>query len=141
MLQKLRNWTLAVLMAGVLGGATVGVAVPATANAACVDRFLTFPTWYRGLTDGSCNFQALSGANGLRDTIWKIALNIVEIILQLVGYVSVGFIIYGGFRYLTSAGSPDGNAKSRKTIINAIIGLVISIFSVGIVNVVAGAIR
>jgi hypothetical protein len=61
-------------------------------------------------------------------------------ILQLVGYIAVGFIIFGGYKYMISAGSPDGMVKARKTITNAIIGLVISIFSVAIVKIISGAI-
>jgi hypothetical protein len=60
--------------------------------------------------------------------------------LQLVGYISVAFIIYGGFIFMTAGGS-DGAAKGRTTLLNAIIGLVISIASVAIVNLVTGFIK
>jgi hypothetical protein len=43
----------------------------------------------------------------------------------------------GGFYYMTSAGSPENAARGLKTIRNAAIGLVISLMSVGIVNLVA----
>ena len=68
----------------------------------------------------------------------KNRLNVIEFMLQLVGYMAVGFIIAGGFKFLTSTGSPEDIAKSRKTILNAVVGLIISIFSIGIVNVVVG---
>lgn len=105
------------------------------------ERFLTFPAWYRGLpreSDGGV--KIFDGADGISRTIWVIALNVVEIVIQLVGYVSVVYIMIGGYRYLLSNGSPDGNVRGRKTILNAIIGLIVAIASVAIVNTVVGAI-
>jgi TRAP-type C4-dicarboxylate transport system permease small subunit len=135
-MKKIRNWIAALLFVASAGGATLTVATPQTAFAAanCDAYLLTFPAWYNGLTDANCNIQ---GPTDLPNFIWKIALNLLEICLQLVGYISVGFIIKGGFKYMTSAGSPDGISKARTTILNAVIGLGISIFSVAIVNLVA----
>ncbi len=135
MIKNVRNWVAALLFVASAGGATLTVATPQTAFAAnCDAHLLTFPAWYNGLTDADCNIQ---GPSDLPNFIWKIALNLLEIGLQLVGYISVGFIIKGGFKYMTSAGSPDGISKARATILNAVIGLGISIFSVAIVNLVA----
>jgi hypothetical protein len=141
MKQKIRNWTLALLFVTSMGGATLAVAAPQTAFAACSDRLLTFPAWYKGLTDGSCNIKDPKSAGGLSTFIWTIVLNIIEIGLQLVGYISVAFIIRGGFKYMTSVGEAAEITKAKKMILDAVIGLVLSIFSVAIVNVVAGAIK
>lgn len=141
MKRTIRHWLAAMLFVTTTGGAALTIATPQTSLAACDTRILTIPAWYNGLTDGNCNLKNPNEAGGLSDYIWTIALNIVEMILQIIGYITVGFIIYGGFKYMTSAGSPDGMVKARKTITNAIIGLVISIFSVAIVNLIAGAIR
>jgi hypothetical protein len=135
-----QNWISALLFVTVVGGTVFTVATPQTTFAACSDRLLTFPAWFSGLTDGNCDIQS-PAAVGLSKFIWTIALNIIETLLQLVGYISVGFIIAGGFKYMTSAGSPDGMVRARKTILNAVIGLALSMFSVAIINVVAGAIR
>lgn len=103
----------------------------------CPDRVLTFPTWYRGLQNADCNIESPgSGESAVSDFIWTIVLNVIEIALQLVGYLAVGFIIYGGFKYITGAGSPDKITAGRKIILNAVIGLIISIFSIAIVNLV-----
>lgn len=107
--------------------------------AACDTSFFTFPAWYDGLVDNSCNIEAPGqGNNSLRDFIVRIVLNVTEIILQIVAYASVIFVIVGGFKYMISAGSSEGMASAKKTIMNALIGLVISIFSVAIVNAAAG---
>lgn len=122
-----------------MGGALVTVSAPQTASAVCMERLLTFPAWYKGIVDSSsCAVKDPTSVGGLPAFISKIGLNVVEFMLQLVGYLAVGFIIYGGFRYLTGAGDPGDIASAKKTILNAVIGLVISIFSIGIVNIVAG---
>lgn len=103
-----------------------------------VQSFLTFPAWYRGIVDGNCEIIAPNNGDELRGTIIAIALNVIEIILQLVGYASTALIIFGGYKYLTSAGSTDGMTGARKTIMNAVIGLIISIGAVAIINTIAG---
>ncbi|MDO4684867.1 MAG: hypothetical protein Q4B06_04170 [Candidatus Saccharibacteria bacterium] len=99
-------------------------------------RFLTFPTWWRGLEIDQSTCSVKLGEKLERD-LAKIAVNVVEIILQIVGYACVIYIIVGGFYYLTSMGVAEGQVRGRKTIQNAIIGLIISLMSVGIVNLVA----
>ena len=130
------------------GGMALTVATPQPAAAACADRLLTFPTWYRGISEdvkGNCEIKSPASLDpdpnkALPKFIWTIVLNIIEVMLQIVGYISVAFIITGGFKYITSTGTPDDIVKARKTILNAVVGLVLSIFSVAIVNLVAGAI-
>jgi len=61
-------------------------------------------------------------------------LAIVDILLRIVGLVSVGFVIYGGFRYITSQGEPDATKKALATVVNALIGMAIAIFAVTIVS-------
>lgn len=104
--------------------------------------FLAFPRWYDGLCkDGK--IQAISSTNASGDgslggMIWKIVLNIIAMMLHVVGYVSLGFIIWGGIKFIISGDNANGVASARKTILNAVIGLVISIMSTAIVNVIAG---
>lgn len=112
-----------------------------------------FPSWYDDLCKSGTD-QIMSpaemGANdadkatatGRNIGLWAsvLAMNIVKILLMVVGFVSLGFIIYGGFKYMTAGDSSAGTVAARKTITNAVIGLVISIMAVAIVNLVVGAI-
>lgn len=128
-----------VLMSALVGTFFV-TASPANAASTCnpSSRFLTFPTWWRGIeldTDPTKCSLKIENIPPER-LVSIIAANIAEIIIQLVGYASVIFIIVGGFKYITSTGSSDGTASARKTIQNAVIGLLLSILSVGIVNIV-----
>jgi len=102
-----------------------------------------FPAWYDGLYCGngvikSPGDTSLGKDSGTRFATWLsiIAMNIVRMLLYVVGYASVIFIIYGGFKYMIQGDSSSGTVSARKTIQNAVIGLVISIMSVSIVTFV-----
>ena len=148
--QKILQWMMAITFVVGIGGMTAAAVAPQSAMAdtppvPCSEMLLTFPAWYKGLLvdapNGNCDIKNPADAGGLSAFIWKIVLNVIQMVLNLIGYLAVGFIIFGGFKYMTSAGSADGMVKARKTIMNAVIGLVLSIFSIGIVNVIAGAIH
>lgn len=142
------------LLAGMLGGsAALVVAQPAgasalTPNEKCNAYFLTLPAWYNGLaakSDGECVVISPSDlgtpkTSQLSRFIWLIALNVLQILLQVVAYLAVGFLMYGGFVYLTSAGRPDKITRGREMIQNAVIGLVISLLAVALVAFVGGQI-
>lgn len=144
MKRKFLSFLAAIIFATGVGGAalTLTAPAPAYASAKCENRILTFPPWYRGLTGThpQCNIKSPTELGGISTFIWKIGLNVLEIMLQLVGYVAVGYIIFGGYKYMTSVGSPDGMVKARQVITNAVIGLIISLFSVVVVTLVAGSV-
>lgn len=122
------------------------MAQPTSQGNACDTSFTIFPRWYdNGLCkNGNIISPAeMTGADtGEKFGKWaaKLAMNIVSIILYAVGYVSLGFIIYGGFKYMISGDSSSGIQGAQKTIQNAVIGLVISILSVAVVTFITGAI-
>jgi hypothetical protein len=119
------------------------VVTPTTyaADASCEVRILGIPPWYQGLSSkdasGKCSIDAPKDGK-VADFIWHIALNIIEIALYLVGYIAIFFILYGGFQFLTGGSNPSQIEKARKTILNAVVGLVISISAVVIVNLIFG---
>ena len=134
-----------------VAGPFVAVAAPTTTLAAstpgeCERRILGIPTWFRGLAsvDGNGNCGIVSPGQPLPDGstldlsgfIWRIALNLIEIALFIVGYIAVFFVIYGGFQFLTGGSKPEQIEKARKTILNAVIGLAISIGAVAITNLI-----
>ena len=49
---------------------------------------------------------------------------------MIIGIVVLGALIYGGFRYLTSAGKPAAMADAKDQIFSAFLGLII-LFSAG----------
>ncbi len=110
-----------------------------------VGTFLGLPTWYKylelGEQDGDpCAIIGPEGDEGgldMRAVVGRVALAITEILLRLAAVISVGFVMYGGFRYIISQGEPDSAKVARQTILNALIGLVISIIATGLVFFIA----
>jgi type IV secretory pathway VirB2 component (pilin) len=72
-----------------------------------------------------------TGLQNIFDNIWNI-------LFGFAGLVAVIFIIYGGYQYMTGGGG-EGAEKAKKTILGAVIGLIIIIASVAIVNFVNSA--
>jgi hypothetical protein len=123
-------------------GGVLSFAAPTTVNAVdCSGKtssFLSFPTWYRGLEGkdngkGGCDFGDLKGKN-LGSTIFTIILNVIDMALRVVAILAIGFIIFGGFLYLTSQGEPERTKKGTDTLLKAVIGLVIAILSTAVVS-------
>lgn len=132
------------------GSAGVAVATPQTTYAASCGgaNILGIPPWYEGLCDGGNKIMSPAALpqkipndrTGIATFASVVALNIVTILMFVVGYVSLAFIIWGGFKYIISGDNANGVSAAKKTIINAVIGLVLSIMSVGIVNLIANSI-
>ena len=126
----------------VIGSVGVSILSPATSMASddkkCPSgKILTLKPWYDGLMENCSLKNPGADTNSQANYIWKIALNIVDDLLQLIGYVTVGYIMYGGFLMMTSNGAPDKAAHGRKTIMSAAIGLVIALASVALVNFIS----
>ena len=129
----------------IIGSCGASVTFPNTsfADDACSNKgkILTLKPWYSGLTNNDCSLKSPGAdTNSQANYIWKIALNIVDDLLQLIGYTTIGYIMYGGFLMMTSNGAPDKAARGRKTIMSAAIGLVIALASVALVNFISSKI-
>lgn len=129
--------TLFIMLASVVG---VGAMMPTNVSAAQCTRdkdsaFLSFPTWYRGLCESGTDAIKVDGGSPA-DIVFTIALNVIDIALRIVGLLAVGYLIYGGFRYVTSRGSPDETKKAQDIILKAVIGLVIAMLSTVVISFV-----
>lgn len=118
---------------------TVLLLVPKSALAAgkCekeVAGFLNFPTWYKYIIESEgppCQLKPELMAN-----VPGVLLAIFEIILRVGGILAVVMVLYGGFQFILSQAEPDKVKGARGTIINAIIGLIITMSAVAIVNLI-----
>ena len=99
-------------------------------------------SWYEGIPcDGDSPVLNQAGdeeeaAKNINSIVWTIAGNIIATIAALIGYVSIGFIIWGGFTYIISRGDPGNLAKGKKTVVRALIGLVICILANSIISII-----
>jgi hypothetical protein len=84
--------------------------------------------------------QAAGGAASCDDTqLGKFLKDIVNILLFIIGTISVIMIIVGGLRYVLSGGDQNSVKAGKDTILYAVIGLVVAIMAYAIVNFVLGS--
>ena len=105
--------------------------------------FLGLRPWYKGLLlekNDSCVVakpaELFSGDSANAVFTWTIVLNVLYDAFMVVGLAAIIFAIYGGFIYMTSQGDASKIASGKKTFINAVIGLVLTILANIIVNTI-----
>ena len=81
-----------------------------------------------------CNME--DGGNNSGDNLMKTLNTVINVVLGILGIVTVIMIIIGGFMYTTSAGDMAKATKAKNTIMYGIIGLVIALLAWAIVNFV-----
>ena len=85
------------------------------------------------LSGGVSSSQADDVPQDLAGDVFK---NVVNILLFIIGAVSVIMLIYGGIRYTTSGGNANSVTAAKNTIMYSIIGLVVAILAFAVVNFV-----
>ncbi len=99
--------------------------------------FLGFKPWYADLCDGDTRDSEIVHPDGEEKTvqfIWTVVLNILFDVFLAVGYLAMGFIMYGGFLYITAQGDPGRALKGQKTLTSAVIGTILTMSATVIVN-------
>ena len=91
-----------------------------------------------GIQDGANSAQGkdqpdeLFGESGVFKTV-------TNVMLYIVGAVSVIMLIIGGIRYVVSGGDQNAVTGAKNTILYAIVGIVVSILAFAAVNFVVGS--
>ena len=85
-----------------------------------------------------CVDRNVSQTNSCNDIFGKCGIisKIITIISWVVGVASVAMAITGGLKYVASAGDPQQAATARRTLLFAVIGVVIVILAQGIITFV-----
>lgn len=116
------------------------LAADASANCTNTTTFLGIPSWYEYLNvqqpDPSTHVCQTTAPNG-GNPIPFVGLAVIDILLRVAALVALIFVVYGGFRFATSQGSPDAISKGKKTVVNALVGLVIAVLASQIVKFAA----
>ena len=95
--------------------------------AGCKGGFFGLPAWYKYLQlDDQCQ---VTNFNVPGDLV-LVALAIIDILLRVAGIAAIFFVVYAGIQYATSQGNPDATAKAQNTIINALIGLALTVVAI-----------
>lgn len=80
---------------------------------------------------GCIGFDQEIPAGGLA-TIISVGVNIVNLLIILAIILAFFFLIWGGIKWITSAGDKQGLANAKGTITYALIGLVLAFLSLAI---------
>jgi hypothetical protein len=67
------------------------------------------------------------------DTLADFVIVAIKFLLSLVGIFALLFLIIGGIRYITAAGSEEAMQSAKHTVTSAITGLALSLLAYGIV--------
>jgi len=98
----------------------------------------TYAQFDQGLQDGADSAQGkdqqaeLFGDDGIFKTI-------TNVLLFIIGAISVIMLIIGGIRYVVSGGDSGAVTSAKNTILYAIVGIVVAILAYALVNFVVGS--
>ncbi len=113
---------------------------PACDPSAGASNFFTFPTWYKYLGGEQIEGKCIAKVESLVD-ISRIGLALVDVLLMLAGVVAVIYTIFGGIRLIMSQGDPEKIKTGRGTIINGLIGMIISIAATAVVGYIGNTFK
>ena len=128
---------------GVKTGARVESSAPNDPGTCKKPRFFGLPAWFEYLDyhksdlTGRCEVVLRTAPDNKVDfmaNFLPIGLAVLDLLLMVAGVITVGFIIYGGIKYILSQGQPDSTRAALHTIINALVGGVIAMMGVAIVS-------
>ncbi|HZE87101.1 MAG TPA: pilin [Methylomirabilota bacterium] len=77
-------------------------------------------------------------ATGGAGQIENFIRSIIQLLVTLAGITATGFFVWGGFRYITSSGSPEQLEGAKKTILYSAVGLAIALGAFVLSNIVSG---
>ena len=94
-----------------------------------------------GFVSWNCyiNTDNIDSTSDLSDVIWGIVANVSVDLIVAAGYLVLGYVIYGGYLYIFSAGDPGKAATGKKAIYQAFVGLAITLSSYVILTAIRTA--
>lgn len=122
-MKKLQTFIASALM--VVGVGLVPVMAPAVVGASAKTQ----------LCQGATGTNTCTKA-GEQNNLKVVITNVVNILLFIVGAVSVIMIVVGGLRYVTSGGDNSAVSGAKNTILYAVVGVVVAFMAYAIVNFV-----
>lgn len=128
MTKTIKTMLASLLAVPVLAFGVVALAPAPAANAACTGQ-TTIKDGANCAQGDSGTPTSLFGAGGIFNTI-------VNILLFIIGAISVIMLIIGGIRYTISGGDSSAVTSAKNTIMYAIVGIIVAVLAFAIVNFV-----
>lgn len=119
-----------------LGVGFAAIVPNGTANAVCTPGAITLQNGAncaQGTDQGGKNACLFGTETGCTTSLFK---TITNILLFLIGAISVIMLIVGGVRYVVSGGDSSAVTGAKNTILYAIVGIVVAILAYALVNFV-----
>jgi uncharacterized membrane protein len=118
-----------------LGGAVFATSIVLTpssvqAQASCPQKNSRLPDF------GTNCIKGLSNVDGTQQGIAKLIQDVANFLIFVLAAISVLFIVYGGFLYVTDDGSGTKAGQGKKIVLQALIGLIIAVVSFTLVSLV-----
>ena len=79
------------------------------------------------------------GSTGRGGALVVFASRLLNVFLSVIGLVLLGYVIYGGYTWMTAQGDTEKVQTGKDTLVNGIIGIIIIMASLVIVKFVVGA--
>lgn len=99
--------------------------------------FFGMPTWYKYLGSEGTGASCAPVLSGISD-IWLILLAVIEILLRISILAAIAYMMYGGIKFITARGNSEKLSAARKTVEDALIGMVIAIVATALISFIAG---
>ena len=147
---KLKSSTIAFFLIVFSTMLVLPASVKAAGNQCYSNGFFGFPHWYEYLdvqpvspepnpeNITTCQVVGPTASDGSGIDIPKaaisVALAIIDILLRVAGLVAFGYIVYSGFLFVLAQGDSNKEKQARQTIINAVVGMIVSITAVTLVS-------
>jgi len=140
----IKNWSMVMILPALAIASVLMLMSPQLALATdvpadtCVDGrgFFDFVTWDEYLEHEAGEGCRIANFEFPQD-LFLVLLALVDMMIRLSVFVAVGFIIYGGFRFMGAQGNPDQLGQAKKVIAEAITGLIIAVLATTIISFVA----
>jgi Type IV secretion system pilin len=76
-----------------------------------------------------------------RNAVSNLILKFASFLIYIASAVSVLFIVWGGYQFISDGGDEKRSATGKKILVNAIIGLAVCILSLTIVSFIGGTLE
>jgi hypothetical protein len=99
-------------------------------------QIINIPTWDHYLEKDASKDCAIENFKFPGD-LWKVVITAIEILVRIAVYLSVGLVMYAGFKFMIAQGNPEKIQEAKSIIEQSLTGLAISILATTIVTFIA----
>lgn len=69
-------------------------------------------------------------------SVFELVTIVLRWLFTFAGIVATVYLIIGGYQYMTSAGNEEAAEQGRKTIVNAVIGIIAVVFAITVITII-----